>query len=111
MGRARCSFGGCSQRVAGVVYGFWIPSRLSDLDSPLRNWRACRMRHTPVVGCSVVAGLPQEMEVLNSIRKQKCSAAFIERACRSVLELLEERRLWSATTIQTLPFALDFSSD
>ncbi len=32
-------------------------------------------------------------------------------ACIPVLESLEERRLFSASTIQTLPFALDFGSD
>ena len=41
----------------------------------------------------------------------KVAARCLLSACRPVVEALEARQLLSASTIQTLPFSLDFSSD
>src|SRR6476646_5654409 len=41
----------------------------------------------------------------------KLAAHRLARACRPVIELLENRQLMSASSIQTLPFNLDFPSD
>src|SRR5689334_15840472 len=41
----------------------------------------------------------------------KLAAHRLSRACRPVIEALEVRQLMSTSTIQTLPFNLDFSSD
>ncbi len=43
--------------------------------------------------------------------KKNVSNDALDRACKPVVELLEDRRMFSTTTIQTLPFVLDFSSD
>src|SRR5688500_17962453 len=44
-------------------------------------------------------------------QEQDRGPSRLARACRPVIESLEGRRLLSASTIQSLPFFLDFGSD
>src|SRR5947208_2861991 len=66
-----------------------------------------------MLGVSISVGVkahytPGRIKVLSVTDRQKKSLLS---ACIPVLENLEERRLLSTSTVQTLPFSLDFSSD